>query len=111
MKYTLLNDIEEVGVSHNPDLKKKVLIANGEVPHLTQFSRVTFKVGQIASSHKHEDMYEIFSVESGIGKVVIDGKTIELAPGVCVTVEPGEEHEITNTGSEDLLITILGIEA
>jgi len=46
MKYASLDNIEEVGVSHNPKIKKKVLISNNQIPHLTQFSKVRFPSGQ-----------------------------------------------------------------
>ncbi len=111
MKYISLKDIEEVGVSHNPKIKKKVLIANGQIPHLTQFSRAKLTLGQIADAHIHPDMYEIFNVESGEGVIIINNKRYELTVGVCVVVEPGEKHGVTNTGKEDLLMTMVGIKA
>lgn len=109
MKYVFLNEIEEVGVSHNPEIKKKVLIPNGQIPHLTQFSRATFKPGQVANNHIHQDMYEIFYVENGEGEIIVNGSKYSLASGVCVTVEPAENHEVINTGKVDLILTILGI--
>lgn len=109
MKYTSLKDIKEVGVSHNIEIKKKVFIPNGQVPHLTQFSRVTFKPGQIANNHIHQDMYEIFYVESGEGEIIVNGSKYSLASGDCVTVEPGEDHEVINIGKVNLIITIIGI--
>lgn len=109
MKYISLDEINEVGVSHNPEIKKKVLILNGQIPHLMQFSRATLKPGQIANNHKHEDMYEIFNVESGEGEIIVNGSKYSLTSGVCVTVEPGENHEVINTGKVDLILTMLGM--
>ncbi len=110
MKIASLGDIDEVGVSHNPEIKKKILIANGQIPHLTQFSRVIFQAGQIAGSHTHQDMYEIFNTERGTGEIKIDNHKYNLTEGTCVTVEPGEAHEVTNTGKNDLILTIVGME-
>ncbi len=109
MKYSSLNDTLKVGVSHNSEIKKKVLITSGQIPHLTQLARTTFKPGQIADSHVHQDLYEIFNVESGQGQIMIDKQKYILSPGVCVTVEPGEEHEVTNIGESNLVLTIFGI--
>lgn len=110
MKYSSLKDIDEIGVSHNPEIKKKVIIKNGQVPHLTQFSKVTFKKGQVADSHIHKNMYEIFNVESGRGEIIINDIKYSLDKGVCVTVDPGEKHEIINTGEGNLILTMIGIE-
>jgi hypothetical protein len=30
-------------------------------------------------------------------------------PGVCVAVEPFEEHEISNIGENDLILTYFGV--
>lgn len=106
MRYSSLKDIDEVGVSHNPEIKKKVFISKGQIPHLTQLARVTFKSGQIATSHIHQDMYEIFNVESGTGVITVDNNKYDLTPGVCITVDPGEKHEVVNNGKDDLILTV-----
>jgi quercetin dioxygenase-like cupin family protein len=109
MKYRSLDLITATGVSHNPEISKKVLIENGEIPHITQLARVTFKPGQTANSHEHKDMYEIFNIESGSGKILIDSSEYQLRTGDCFIVEPNESHEIQNSSQEDLIITILGL--
>ncbi|SRR5258706_4000793 len=109
MKLESLNDKIQEPVSHNPEIRKQVLIRNGEIPNITQLARAIFKPGQIASIHAHLDMYEVFLTEQGKGLMKIDDKPYDMEPGVCITVEPGESHEVTNNGSEDLIITILGI--
>lgn len=109
MKYKSLDQIPVTGVSHNPEIIKKVLIENGEIPHITQLARVTFKPGQMANSHEHQDMYEIFNIESGSGKILINSNEYPLKTGDCFIVEPNEKHEIENSSQEDLIITILGI--
>ena len=109
MKYKSLTLIPVTGVSHNPEIRKRVLIANGEIPHMTQLARIILKLGQIAAIHRHSDMYEIFNIESGKGKMLVNKKEYQLASGICVIVEPDEDHEVQNTGQEDLTITITGI--
>jgi quercetin dioxygenase-like cupin family protein len=109
MKITNLNQISSQIVSHNPEIKKKVMLASGDLPHLTNFSQATFTPGQIASNHCHRDMSEVFFVESGEGIISIDGKNFALDRGTCIAVEIGEYHEITNTGTVDLVLTYFGI--
>lgn len=110
MKYRSLDLIPATGVSHNPEISKKVLIDKEEIPHITQFAKVTLTPGQIADVHQHLNMYEIFNTESGKGKILVEDSEYQLTAGVCVVVEPSEKHEVQNTGKEDLTLTIIGIE-
>lgn len=109
MKLTSLNDVPEEPVSHNPEIKKKVMLRLGDLPHLTNFSQSRFAPGQTAKSHAHQDMCEVFFVESGSGIIRVDDKDYPLTPGSCVAVEPGEYHEVVNSGSTELVLTYFGL--
>ena len=74
MKFISLSNLSEEGVSHNPEIKKKVMLRNGEVPHLTSFSQAYFAPGQAAGTHAHEDRYEIFFVEAGEGIIRVEDR-------------------------------------
>ncbi len=111
MKITDLSQLPQLNVSHNPAIKKKMMVAFGEIPHLTNFSQATFPPKQVANEHFHPDMYEVFLVESGEGIINIDGKEYPLTSGSCITVSPGEKHELKNSGTEDLIVTYFGIKA
>lgn len=104
-----VNQIEESGVSHNPEIRKRVMIANGAVPHLTNFSMAVFKPGQVADEHAHDSMWEVFYVEGGEATFTIDGKAFPAKPGTCVMIEPGEKHRVENTGDGDLVLRYFGI--
>lgn len=60
MKLTSLADVSEQGVSHNPAIRKRVLLSTGDLPHLTNFSQARFAPGQVAKAHAHQDMCEVF---------------------------------------------------
>lgn len=109
MKRTVLNDLPEESVSHNPAIKKKVMLRLGDLPHLTNFSQARFAPGQVAAAHAHSDMCEVFFVEEGKGIIRIDQNDYPLTTGVCIAVEPGETHEVRNTGSEELVLTYFGL--
>ncbi|KAF3890357.1 MULTISPECIES: cupin domain-containing protein [Nostocales] len=109
MKFTSLNDLPEEPVSHNPKIKKKVMLRNGDLPHLTNFSQSRFAPGQTAPAHAHKDMCEVFFVESGSGFIRISEREYPLVPGSCVAVEPGEFHEVVNSGSDELVLTYFGL--
>lgn len=109
MKFTSLSNLPVESVSHNRAIQKQVMLRSGELPHLTNFAQARFAPGQVAPAHHHPDMYEIFFVESGQGAIAINGTPYPLTPGTCITVEPGEAHEVSNTGTEDLILTYFGV--
>ncbi|TNF98703.1 MAG: cupin domain-containing protein [Gammaproteobacteria bacterium] len=109
MKITSLDKIRELAVSHNPKIKKKVMIPPGEAGELVYFSQAYFPAGEVVPAHTHEDMGEMFLVQSGKGEILINDQSFQFIPGVCVLVEPGESHEIRNTGDEMLVVTYMGI--
>jgi mannose-6-phosphate isomerase-like protein (cupin superfamily) len=111
MQYTSLDTVPVQAVSHNRAIEKKVLIAAQQVPHLTNFSQASFAPGQVAPAHRHEDMWEVFFVAAGSGCMKISDQDYFLRPGVCITVQPGEQHEIRNTGSQALVLNYFGIQA
>ncbi|MBE9076408.1 cupin domain-containing protein [Romeria aff. gracilis LEGE 07310] len=110
MKLTQLTQLPEEAVSHNPEIRKRVMLRSGDLPYLTNFSQARFAPGQVATAHAHTDMYEVFLVESGSGTIRIDQQPYPLTPGVCVAAEPGEVHEVSNTGQEVLVLTYFGIQ-
>ncbi|MGD1901708.1 MAG: cupin domain-containing protein [Geitlerinemataceae cyanobacterium] len=111
MKHTDLNQIAETGVSHNPSIRKRVMLRNDDLTNLTNFAQARFAPGDVAAAHSHADMSEVFFVEVGTGNICVDGEDIALAPGVCVAIGPSEVHEVSNTGSEVLVLTYFGIRA
>ena len=111
MRKVSLRDLPREGVSHDPQITKQVMLRRGTVPHLTAFSRSVLLPGQTAHAHEHRDMFEIFFVESGAGLMTIADAPHLLERGVCIMVEPGERHEITNIGAAELVLLYFGVEA
>jgi len=109
MKISALKNIEKTQVSHNPNIKKQLLISNGEIKNITHFSQTVFPPGETAPAHSHSDMTEVFFIQSGQGSILVDQKLIPLEQGMCITVEPGEVHELKNTGETELHVTYFGV--
>lgn len=86
------------------------MLRRGDVPHLMSFSQSRIAPGQVARSHSHADMFEVFFVQAGEGVMRVEGAEQRLQAGVCVMVEPGEAHEIKNTGSGELVLLYFGVE-
>ena len=110
MIITNLNHLPPQTVSHNPEITKKVMLSMGDLPHLTNFSQAIFVPGQVAIAHAHQDMSEVFLVNAGKGIIRIEGTPYDLTPGVCVAVQPGETHEVINSGTNNLVLTYFGIQ-
>lgn len=109
MKLTTLNQLPEQSVSHNPEIKKRVMLTPHELPNISNFSQAIFTPGQIALAHAHETMYEVFYIESGEGTIRINGEDYPLTQGTCVIVEPKEIHEVINDSQNNLVMTVLGV--
>jgi hypothetical protein len=81
-KVLSLDDIEAKPVNHDlPEgaldkrpIMKRVMISNGEIPHLTGFSAARLEAGQEVPRHSHKTMHEVFYVKGGTGAFEIDGK-------------------------------------
>lgn len=110
MKIISLADVEEEAVTHNADIKKRVMLRRGQLPHLTNFSQARIASGQSVSAHRHTGMHEVFFVAAGEGRIRVDDEEYRLSVGSCVAVESGEAHEITGTGATELVLLYFGIE-
>ncbi|QBG48127.1 cupin domain-containing protein [Verrucomicrobia bacterium S94] len=109
MKRIRHSEIPETPVSHNAKIRKQVIVADGVVPRLTNYSRAVFPPGEKAERHIHRDMAEIFTCESGCGEIRVNDVAYVFSPGITVVVEPGDAHEIINTGSAELVVRYFGI--
>ncbi|TVZ16247.1 cupin domain-containing protein [Maribacter sp. MAR_2009_72] len=109
MKLVDWNTLPDLGVSHNPDIKKRTLIGKDEIPRLMMYGTATFKSGQRVELHKHDTMYEVFHIQSGKAIFTVSGKEYELGPGMCITIEPGEMHGQNNPFNEDVSWVYFGI--
>jgi len=110
MKLIKINELPEQGVSHNTRIRKRQIIADGELGPITTFARAVFPPGEKAGSHLHNDMAEVFSVESGCGEIRINDVAYVFTSGTVVLVEPGDVHEIINTGDTNLVVNYFGVQ-
>lgn len=109
MKLIKLKELPDAGVSHNHRIRKKQILAHGELDPVTNYARAVFPPGEQAGSHLHNDMAEVFLVESGCGEIRVNDVAYVFAAGTAVVVEPGDVHEIVNTGGTDLVVTYFGV--
>ena len=109
MKKISLSNIQETDVSHNPKIKKRVMLKENEVDHLMFLSQAIFPPGEMAATHHHHDMTEIFFVSDGSGTFTVNGHEHKLEPGDCLVISPDESHMISNTGNDSLILTYFAL--
>ncbi len=105
MKIVKLSDLPQVKASHG-DFFKKVMIHDNEIPHVFALAQVSLLPGQVAPDHGHNGMFEVYLIEQGKVKLVVDGEKEYIAEkGACIITEPQETHEVSNPFDETLVIT------
>jgi len=109
MKFLKLKDIPLVGVRHNSDVKKKVILEKGYIPQLMTFGQATFQSGQSVEEHKHDTMFEVFYIQSGKAEFIVDGKKVIAKKGDVVSLEPKELHSQSNPYSKPVTWLYFGI--
>jgi len=104
MKIVKLQDLPQ-SVSSHGDFEKKVMIGDGEIPHIHTFTQAILQPGQSAIIHKHQDLYEVFFVKEGKAKVIINKKKeYSIEKDSCFIIEPHEIHEVTNPFKKPLVL-------
>lgn len=109
MKLIKHQELPELGVSHNPEIKKKTMIPSGEIPQLMMFGSAIFQPGQAVDLHKHSSMTEVFYIQKGRAKFIVEEETMILEPGHCITIEAGELHCQSNPFTEPVEWLYFGI--
>ena len=109
MKRVRLGDIAEEGVSHDPEIKKRVLLRDGAVPHVTTFAQARFLPARPRRSMFTPTCTR--SSWSSRGPVWCGsmGKSIRSSPARASSSEPGERHSMACTGDEPLVLTYFGV--
>ncbi len=68
----------------------------------SQLVLMSLKPGEEIGMEVHTDNDQFFRFESGTGKVLIDGNEYDVADGSAIIVPAGAEHNVINTGTDDL---------
>ncbi|MGB9714895.1 MAG: cupin domain-containing protein [Thermodesulfovibrionales bacterium] len=90
-------------VSHNPELKKRVL-THDTLPHIKHISHIILHPGDSASEHVHNDSFEVFYCIRGNAEFLIKGECVSIKDGILLFVEPGEVHSIPKIKEETELL-------
>ena len=72
---------------------------------LHQVKNIFVLPGKRLSYQRHEKRAEHWLIISGVARVTLDGKTLELTAGDSVDIEIGMAHRIENVGTTELVFT------
>ena len=72
---------------------------------LHQVKNIFVLPGKRLSYQRHEKRAEHWLIISGVARVTLDGKTLELTAGESVDIEIGMAHRIENVGTTELVFT------
>jgi mannose-6-phosphate isomerase-like protein (cupin superfamily) len=60
--------------------------------------------GSRSSPHSHETEDEVWFVLSGTGRATVGEETIQIEKGTAIYCPPGQPHQLTNNGKEELRV-------
>ncbi len=63
---------------------------------------IRFLPGETLGVHFHEEVEETFYFTRGSGTFTVNGVEYDITPGDAFRVEPGETHDVLNSGDEPL---------
>lgn len=69
----------------------------------SQLVLMCLKPGEEIGEEIHGDNDQFFRIDSGNGKIIIDGHETEVTDGFAVVVPAGAKHNLTNTSSSEPL--------
>jgi mannose-6-phosphate isomerase-like protein (cupin superfamily) len=75
-------------------------------PHL-QLVLMSLLPNQEIGSEVHESNDQFIRVEQGTGRCILNGKDYPLQDGVSIVVPQGTEHNIINTGKDEMKMYVL----
>lgn len=82
---------------------RKVLYTTPEL----QLVLMNLRPGEDIGSEIHPTITQFFRVESGSGKVILNGSETAIEDGSTVVIPAGVEHNLVNTGDVDLKLYTL----
>lgn len=68
----------------------------------SQLVLMNLKPGEDIGLEVHDNVDQFFRVDAGEGEVLIDGEKAQIHDGFAVVVPAGSEHNIVNTGENEL---------
>ncbi|MEW6587117.1 MAG: cupin domain-containing protein [Nitrospirota bacterium] len=106
MKIFSLHESPYEPVSHDPQLKKRV-ITRGTLPCVQHVSHIIMRPGDRVSEHTHKNAFEVMYCIGGAAVFIVNGLKVSLNQGNLLSVEPGDSHSIAEIREETELLYFL----
>lgn len=111
MKVVNLEAVTAQAVAHDPQIMKRVLLHESEMPGSVRLSQAILTPGQQVSAHHHEHICEVFYILSGEGQFMVNGESVEVREGSTIRIDAGEVHEVINSSERDLSLLYFGLKS
>ncbi|NWF36090.1 cupin domain-containing protein [Mariprofundus sp. KV] len=111
MKVVNLEMVAVQAVAHDPEIKKRVLLHESELPCSVRLSQAILAPGQQVSAHHHEHICEVFYLLSGEGEFIVDGESVKVGEGSTIRIDAGEVHAVVNSSDKDMSLLYFGLPA
>ena len=97
-------NVPEEPISHDPELRKRVLFRSGECHSALQMlNTARLKSGQSFSNHNHPTMEEFFYVLEGRLDFELSDQHVSLSVGQALRISPGVPHRARALGDTRFL--------
>ncbi len=67
---------------------------------------ITHPAGMSTVEHHHTVADEVYTVQSGTGRIRVDDEVRAVQPGDTVVIRPGQRHKVWADGPEDLVLIV-----
>lgn len=104
-----ITEIKGEETAHQSGCKSVFLSSSDTQTNLTQFAYGKFKPGEKCENHSHPTMEELFYFLKGTGIYSVGNQKITLKPGLFLRIPANTNHELVNSGLEDLEFVYFGI--
>lgn len=82
---------------------RELLAHRNSCIRLQSLAEARLPPGGATAPHFHPQTEEIYYILQGEGRMRIGEETRDVAPGDAIAIPPGQEHQISNAGPEQLV--------
>lgn len=105
-----VSDVQPTRTEHGETIYETVgHSAGGAASH--SLAQIVLAPGCASLKHFHPVAEETYHILSGTGEVEIDGLRSPVRAGDSLSIAPGAEHQIANTGADDLTFLAICVPA
>jgi len=97
-----LNDVPAFTTKDGSEIRELLAERNSCIRNQS-LAEARLKPGMSTTPHYHPKTEEIYYILRGEGRMQIDQQSRQVGPGDAIAIPPGSAHQITSTGTEELV--------